>query len=108
MSLLRQEVLEELRNLCENHSVDTFYLFGSKATGNGNPDSDYDFLVRFSSEVALSDYSKNYFHLLDSLKKLFDSPVDLLTEQSIKNPILLQEINSQKQLIYEAKVAQLV
>lgn len=105
MSLLRPEILEELKQLCENHAVDTFYIFGSRATGEGSVDSDYDFLVRFSSEISLDDYGKNYFDLLEALQSLMQSPVDLLTESSIKNPVVLKQINNEKQLIYSSKVA---
>lgn len=105
MSLLRPEILEELKQLCENHAVDTFYIFGSRARGEGNVDSDYDFLVRFSPDVSLDDYGKNYFDLLEALQSLVQSPVDLLTENSIKNPVLLAQVNTEKQLIYESKVA---
>jgi len=103
MSLLRKEIIQELQKLCARHSVDAFYLFGSRANGMASSESDYDFLVRFSPQIELRDYGQNFFDLLESLKSLLGSPVDLVTENTIKNPVLLEEINKEKQLIYEAK-----
>ena len=35
-----------------------------------------------------------------NLKKLFNREIDLVEEQTLKNPILIKSINQSKQLIY--------
>jgi predicted nucleotidyltransferase len=74
-------------------------LFGSYSTGNFTPQSDIDFLVRFG-EVDLYNYFDNYLELKQNLEQLLNVPVDLVEEQTVKNPFLLHSINQSKQLIY--------
>lgn len=91
----------EIEELCKKHRVHGFYVFGSVLTESFNADSDIDFLINFQ-DIELLDYADNYFGLLFALQELFDRNVDLLTEQSLKNPYFIEEINRTKQLIYAA------
>lgn len=93
--------LQKIRTLCQDHNVDSFALFGSAARGDFDSASDIDFLVRFSTTVELLDYADNYFNFLENLEKLFKRPIDLVSEKSLKNPILIQEINKSKIPLYE-------
>lgn len=83
------------------HKVESISLFGSAATGSFNKNSDLDFLVRFSSSINLLDYADNYFDFLEALKKVFNRNIDLVSEKSLKNPILKNEIDTTKISIYE-------
>ena len=85
--------------LCENHGVDKLYLFGSILGSSFNEKSDIDFLVRFKN-IELLKYADNYFDLKFSLENLLNRHVDLLEEQSLKNPFFLDAINESKKLIY--------
>jgi len=85
--------------LCRKYNVNQLYLFGSYSTGNFTPQSDIDFLVRFG-EVDLYNYFDNYLELKQNLEQLLNVPVDLVEEQTVKNPFLLHSINQSKQLIY--------
>lgn len=88
-----------INELCENHNVDRLYLFGSAIGTSLNKNSDIDFLVRFK-EIDLAKYFENYMALKDKLTKLFKRDIDLVEEQTLKNPILIQSINNSKELIY--------
>ena len=66
-----------------------------------NEESDMDFVVDFS-DVSLEDYADNYFDLKFSLQKLLERDIDLLESRAIRNPYLLESIDSTKQLVYEA------
>jgi hypothetical protein len=83
----------QISKLCEEHQVDSFALFGSATRSDFNNSSDMDYWVRFFSTIELLDYADNYFRFLENLEKLFNRPVDLVSEKSLKNPILIQEIN---------------
>lgn len=72
------------------------YVFGSAATGNIATDSDVDFLVSFNPDLNYTDYGNNYFKLIYALQKLLKKNVDIVAEETISNPYLLQTINSQK------------
>lgn len=89
----------ELIKLCEMHQVEKMYLFGSALNENFNAKSDIDFLVKFKS-FDLAKYFDNYIHFKESLEKLFKREVDLVEEQTIKNPILKNSINKSKKLVY--------
>jgi hypothetical protein len=48
----------------------------------------------------LAKYFQNYMELKENLESLFGRKVDLLEEQTLKNPILIKSINKSKELIY--------
>lgn len=91
--------IERIKALCANHNVDTMYLFGSALGNDFNVSSDVDFLVKFKPGN-LSGYFDNYLNLKLNLKDLLGRDVDLVEEQTLKNPILINSINRNKELIY--------
>ena len=91
--------MEDLKMLCTMYNVEKMYLFGSALNSNFNKKSDIDLLVKFKS-FDLSKYFDNYMDLKERLEKLFGREVDLVEEQSLRNPILINSINKSKELIY--------
>jgi predicted nucleotidyltransferase len=102
MYKLVTEKLEEIINLCKNHRVESISLFGSAARETMHYESDIDFLVHFSEEIDVLDYADNYFSLLEGLEILFGKEIDLVSVKSLKNPVLIQEIESTKVNLYAA------
>lgn len=90
---------EQLKALCKNHNVEHLYVFGSILTNKFSKESDIDLLVKFLP-IDLFEYFNNYLSLKENLEILFDREVDLVEEQALKNPILIQNINRNKQQIY--------
>lgn len=98
MNLVKAHI-EELKLLCKKHNVDTMYLFGSALTSEFGNSSDIDFLVKFKiSEI--EDYFENYLDFKENLTTLLGRDVDLLEEQSLRNPVLINSINKSKELVY--------
>jgi predicted nucleotidyltransferase len=93
---------EKLYNLCEKHNVDELYLFGSILTDRFIDSSDVDILVQFG-EMKLEQYADNYFDFKEELERLFNRSVDLVENQSIKNPVFRKVVDREKQLVYERK-----
>jgi predicted nucleotidyltransferase len=91
--------IDTLTELCHAHNVDKMYLFGSALNSNFNAKSDIDFLVKFQS-IDLAKYFDNYINFKEKLKKLFGREIDLVEEQTLKNPILIKSINRSKELVY--------
>ncbi len=91
--------MDELRRLCIMYNVEKMYLFGSVLTPNFNNRSDIDFLVKFK-DIDLSTYFDNYMNFKSNLENLFGREVDLVEEQTLKNPILINSINKSKELVY--------
>ena len=94
--------LNEIIVLCKSHHVKSISLFGSAVKNNMHEDSDIDFLVQFSDEIEVLNYADNYFQLLEKLEILIGKKIDLLTQKSLKNPILKKEIEQSKIDLYAA------
>ncbi|MBA4298586.1 MAG: DNA polymerase subunit beta [Cyclobacterium sp.] len=77
------------------------YVFGSILSENFDPTkSDFDFLI----EIEESDppiKGELLISLWDKLESLSNRKVDLLTAESLKNPILRKSINENKMKIYD-------
>ena len=106
------EVLKEhkigLKNLLQkNSAVKRFYLFGSIITPDfDNATSDIDVLVE-TENIPPEEKGEQLMILWDELEKLFARKVDLLTENSLRNPYLAKEINQTKKLIYDGQSKQI-
>ena len=91
--------IEDLKRLCKIYNVEKMYLFGSALNSNFNKESDVDLLVKFKV-IELSKYFDNYMDFKEKLENLFGHEVDLVEEQTLRNPILINSINKSKELIY--------
>ena len=94
-----EQNMEDIKRLCLLYNVDKMYLFGSVLNSTFNDKSDIDLLVKFKS-MELSNYLDNYIGFKDKLEDLFGREVDLLEEQTLRNPVLIKSINKSKSLIY--------
>lgn len=102
MNHIIEDKIHDLIDLCKKHKVESFALFGSGASDTMNEDSDLDFLVQFSNELDVLDYADNYFSFLEQLQNLTGKKVDLVSKKSLKNPVLIQEIERSKIELYAA------
>jgi hypothetical protein len=93
---------QEVSNLCRQYRVERLDVFGSAADGRFDPArSDLDFLVRFRGRQPTGEYASRFLDFADALEKLFRRRIDLLTEQSIRNPFLRREVESTREVVYE-------
>jgi predicted nucleotidyltransferase len=92
----------EVSVLCHRLGVQGLDVFGSAADGTFDPArSDIDFLVTFSPEDQ-SNLFNRYFDLQESLEKLFDRKVDLVSTAGLSNPYFIASINRSRQPVYAA------
>lgn len=98
MNLINNNI-NTIKQLCAAHNVETMYLFGSALRSDFGAESDIDFLVKFKP-IDLVAYFDNYMTFRQKLKALLGRDIDLLEEQTLKNPILINSINRSKELIY--------
>ena len=90
-----------LTELCRRYRVRQLQLFGSAATGAFVPaTSDLDFVADFDGTQA-ADYADRYFDFAESLERLFNRPVDVVTKRAIRNPYFRAEVERTAQMIYE-------
>ena len=91
--------MRKIVSLCKRYKVNRLFVFGSVLTDRFNDESDIDLVVDFKKDE-VEDYFNNYFDFKYSLQDLFGRNVDLVEEQSIKNPYFRKSVDSTKQLIY--------
>ena len=102
MTLIKERYTDFV-DLCRSHKVDKIYAFGSSITDHFDPNkSDIDIVVKVNIADPL-DRGETLLSLWDKLEALFKRKVDLLTEDSIRNPYLKANINRTKKLIYDGE-----
>ncbi len=89
-----------LYDLCRRHGVERLYLFGSAAAGRSEHPNDLDFLVELADRQPTASYADRYLDLADGLERLFGRRVDLVTDQSIRNPYFRREVEATRELVY--------
>ena len=98
MKLIENNI-QKIIDLCKRRKVHKLFVFGSVLTDRFNDDSDVDLVVDFN-KTEVEDYFDNYFDFKYSLQDLLGREIDLLEEQTIKNPYLKKNVDSTKMLIY--------
>lgn len=99
MPLFSDETRSRIDELCRKHKVRELSLFGSRARGDNNAHSDFDFMVDFLPEsgIGLIEFSGMQIEL----EELMKNRVDLVTKDGLK-PLIREKILSEAQIIYEA------
>lgn len=102
MTLIKERY-KDFIDLCRAHKVDKIYAFGSSITDHFDPyKSDIDLVVKVDIDDPV-DRGEALLSLWDKLETLFKRKVDLLTEESIRNPYLKASIDRTKKLIYDGE-----
>ncbi len=95
--------INDFATLCRSHKVKYLYAFGSSTNDSFDLDSsDIDLIVELDSSDPI-ERGEFLIDLWDKFEVFFKRKVDLLTESSIKNPILKSNIDRTKILIYDGK-----
>jgi len=93
----------EFLSLCKSHEVEELYAFGSSISNRFNEQtSDIDLLVELKTKDPIK-RGESLLDLWEKFERFFHRRVDLLTNSSIRNPILRKSIDSSKVLIYDGK-----
>ena len=91
--------IKTIAALCQQYKVRELFVFGSILTDRFNEQSDIDFLVDFNKKE-IADYFDNFFDFKYALENLLGRNVDLVEEQTVRNPYLRKNIDNTKALIY--------
>ena len=103
LTSLIKEKYHEFATLCRTYRVKKMYAFGSSITDHFDPiKSDIDLVVKLDIDDP-ADRGEALLSLWDNLEALFERRVDLLTEDSIRNPYLKKSIDRTKKLIYDGE-----
>lgn len=93
--------IEKIRQFFEMHKIERAFIFGSAVTGDFNEKSDLDFLVRFQPDLDPLEKGELWWNLHDKLRDFFNREIDIVTENSLKNPYFIKELDETKELVYE-------
>lgn len=94
--------LQAIAEACVRHGVIHLDAFGSALREDFSPDvSDVDLLVEFAP---MDPYARvdAYFGLLEELRVLLGSEIDLVMSTAVKNPYIAREIENTKRTLYAA------
>jgi uncharacterized protein len=92
--------IKDINKLCDLYHVNKLFAFGSAITDHFTDKSDVDILVDLEPMPPI-ERGESLMKLWDALEALFSRRVDLLTDQSLRNPYLRDNIDRTKKLIYE-------
>ncbi len=95
--------LPEVAVLCRRFGVQRLDLFGSAATGQFDPESsDLDFIATFRN-TRRPGYADRYLDFVEALEILFQRPVHVVTERSIRSPRFRQAVEAVRQKVYDER-----
>jgi predicted nucleotidyltransferase len=89
--------IHHIKTICRQQHIQSLFAFGSVCGERFTDASDIDLLVSFKP----LDYADNYFQTAEMFEKVFNRPVDLVTDKSLKNPYFINSVNQTKILLYE-------
>ncbi|MCX2836805.1 nucleotidyltransferase domain-containing protein [Salinimicrobium sp. MT39] len=93
----------DFTTLCRSYNVKTLYAFGSATTDEFDENSsDIDLLIEIEENDPL-ERGEKLLAIWDKLEEFFQRKVDLLTQNSVKNPVLKKNIDATKVLIYDGQ-----
>ena len=82
---------QQLNRLARKYKINTFYVFGSQATGKTTKLSDYDFAVLLDDKVPAEKYGDYQIKIISELLRLVKSDhIDLVILNNKKIPLLLK------------------
>jgi predicted nucleotidyltransferase len=89
------DIIDKIIDVCKQRHILMLFVFGSVLTEKFNDKSDIDLLVLFKP-LELGEYADNYFQAAESFEKMFNRPVDLITDRSLGNPYFINAVNATK------------
>ena len=92
--------IEVLRQFFKKNKIERVYVFGSAVSGDFNENSDMDFLIKFQAGLDPLEKGELWWNLHDTLRDFFNREIDIVTENSLKNPYFIEELDKTKKLIY--------
>lgn len=86
------EILEQIKEICEHFHVEHLYLFGSYATGTATPTSDIDIIVKGGDNIV------ELRECIDQIKTL--KKIDVFDYDRCKNRFLKEDMDQYGRQIY--------
>jgi predicted nucleotidyltransferase len=102
MVAMLQDKQQAIAELCARYGVRRLDVFGSALREDFRPgESDVDLLVEFGAMDGY-DKARAYFDLLEELRSLLGTDVDLVMVGAVKNRYIARDIERTKQVLFAA------
>ncbi len=93
-----EELCEVVAPIAIKHGINRIYLFGSRARGDNQINSDYDFCLAVPADYDLFDLGS----ILSDLEEALGTKVDIVCEDNLKEEsYITQEIYRDRRIIFE-------
>ena len=93
----------EVAELCRSLKISRLDVFGSATSHDFSEESDVDVLVRFERDgEGLFD---RYFDLKEGLERIWGRPVDVVLEDSLRNPYFRASVERSRKTVYAGRFA---
>ncbi|MFH1089074.1 MAG: nucleotidyltransferase domain-containing protein [Candidatus Uhrbacteria bacterium] len=76
-----KKLINSVKNILTENDIEYAALFGSRARGDNQPDSDYDILIRFKKDKEPGLF--RYIGIERELSEILKQKVDLVTEEAL-------------------------
>ena len=101
--------MSEIRRLCERYGVVKLELFGSATGQEFDPEkSDFDFIATFADKRPGTRFGFRFLDFEKQLSALVGRPVDVISDQPLRNPFFARTVNDSRKKIYESKRSEAV
>ncbi len=98
MTQFSEHTRKQIADLCERYKIRELSLFGSRVRGEATDRSDYDLLVDFKADSAVSLFEFSRIQI--DLEELIGNRVDLVPKKGLK-PIIRDHVLAEAKPIYE-------
>jgi predicted nucleotidyltransferase len=88
----------EIAGLCRRLKISRLDVFGSATSEEFRAESDVDVLVQFEQDGG--GLFNRYFDLKEGLEGIFGRPVDVLVEDSLRNPYFKAGVERSRKTVY--------
>ena len=93
-----EKYIPEIAELCRRLGISRLDVFGSATSDCFHAESDVDVLVQFERDG--DGLFNRYFDLKEGLERIFGRPVDVVVEESLKNPYFRASVERSRRTVY--------
>jgi predicted nucleotidyltransferase len=93
-----EKYMPEIAELCRRLRINRLDVFGSATSDDFHAESDVDVLVRFEQDG--DGLFNRYFDLKEGLESIFGRPVDVVVEDSLRNPYFKASVERSRRTVY--------
>ncbi len=93
-----EKYMPEIAELCRRLRINRLDVFGSATSDDFHAESDVDVLVQFEPDG--DGLFNRYFDLKEGLEGIFGRPVDVIVEDSLRNPYFKASVERSRRTVY--------